>query len=258
MDPRSVIITGAGAGIGRGIAQAFADAGDLVYLADISGGRLADTVGEIKGGERVHTRELDVTDFEAVRQLVSEVTAATGRLDVFVNNAGVFDGYASVSETTPALWNKIIGVNLTGYFHGLKAAAAPMAAAGKGRIINIGSVAGQRGAADGLAYAASKAGIEGMTRRAAFDLARAGVTVNVVAPGVIKTDIRANSEEILGGLIDTNRGVGATPEMMDFLIPAGRAGGPDEIAGLVLFLACDAAAYLTGQVIQVDGGWNAV
>jgi NAD(P)-dependent dehydrogenase (short-subunit alcohol dehydrogenase family) len=256
VDPRSVIITGAGAGIGRAIAQAFADAGDVVHLADISGKRLEETADAI-GGD-VHTHVLDVTDFDAVQRLVADVVETTGRLDVFVNNAGVFDGWASVAETGPQLWKKIIDVNLTGCFHGVKAAAEPMVRQGRGRIVNIGSVAGQRGAADGLAYAASKAGIEGMTRRAAFDLGRHGVTANVVAPGVIKTDIRANSGEILGDLVDVDRGVGASPEKMDFLIPAGRAGSPEEIAGLVLFLASDPAAYINGQVIQVDGGWNAV
>ena len=258
MAPRSVIITGAGSGIGRAVAQAFAEAGDVVHLADISEKRLAETVSGISGPGRVRARLVDVTDFDAVQRLVGEVTEETGRLDVFVNNAGIFDGYASVAETSPELWNKVVGINLTGYFHGLKAAAAPMVEQRKGRIINIGSVAGQRGAADGLSYAASKAGIEGMTRRAAFDLGRDGVTVNVVAPGVITTDIRSNSGEILGDLVDVDRGVGASPELMDFLIPAGRAGTPAEIAGLVLYLAGESAAYVNGQVIQADGGWNAV
>lgn len=258
MDRRSVIITGAGSGIGRAIAQAFADAGDVVYLADISEKRLGETSGQLKGSDRVHTCVLDVTDFSAVESLVSEVITDTGRLDVFVNNAGVFDGYASVAETSPELWDKIIGVNLSGYFHGVKAAATPMMERGNGRIINIGSVAGQRGGADGISYAASKAGIEGLTRRAAFDVGRHGVTVNVVAPGVIATDLRANSSEILGDLVDVDRGVGATPQLMDFLIPAGRGGAPEEVAALVLFLAGESAAYINGQVIQVDGGWNAI
>ena len=256
MEPRSVVITGAGAGIGRAVAQAFADAGDNVYLADVSEQRLADATARIDA-DSVHSRVVDVTDFEAVENLVREVVDETGALDVFVNNAGVFDGYASVVETSPQLWNKIIAVNLSGYFHGVKAASVPMIARGRGRIINIGSVAGQRGAADGIAYAASKAGIEGMTRRLAVDIGRFGITANVVAPGVTTTDIRANSSEILGDLVDVNRGVGATPEMMDFLIPARRTGTPEEVAATVFFLAGDSAAYINGEIIHVDGGWNA-
>ena len=128
---------------------------------------------------------------------------------------------------------------------------------GGGRIVNIGSVAGRHGGADGLAYAASKAGIEGMTRRLAIDVARHGVTANVIAPGVIRTDIRANSAEVLGDLVDVDRGVGTSSEKMDWLIPVGRPGRPDEVAAVALFLAGDEAAYITGQVLYVDGGWDA-
>ena len=255
MEPRGVIITGAGAGIGQAVARRFAEAGDTVYLADLSEKRLTAAVAETAGS--VHGRVLDVTDFAAVEALVDDVVREAGSLDVFVNNAGVFDGYAGIAETGPALWNTIIGVNLTGYFHGAKAASRPMIAQGSGRIVNIGSVAGQRGAADGLAYAAAKAGIEGMTRRLAFDLGPHGVTANVVAPGVIATNIRANSSEVLGDLVDTDRGVGVSPELMDFLIPARRSGTPAEVAAAVAYLAGPEAAYVNGQVIHVDGGWTA-
>lgn len=253
-----MIVTGAGAGIGRAIAEGFLDAGDRVFVADISDARLEETAADLSRHERLSTHVLDVTDFAAVTQLVQEVVDATGALDVMVNNAGVFDGWASVEETSEALWRKIIEVNLTGNFHGCKAAAAVMIPRKQGRIISIGSVAGQRGAADGLAYAAAKAGIEGLHRRLAYDVGPHNITANVVAPGVIRTDIRANSSEILGDLVDTDRGVGASPELMDFLIPAKRAGAPGEIAAAVVFLASDAAAYINGQVLQIDGGWNAV
>jgi NAD(P)-dependent dehydrogenase (short-subunit alcohol dehydrogenase family) len=251
---RNIAITGAGSGIGLAIATAFAALGDRVFIADISSERLAAAKAAIDGD--VTTVVTDVTKFSDVSAFV-DTASADGGLDVFVSNAGIFDGYAGIQETSPQLWDRIIGVNLTGAYHGVKAAADKMVPAGSGRIVIVGSVAGQRGGADGLSYAASKAGLEGMNRRLAMDVAAHGITANVVAPGVIKTDIRANSAEQLDGIVDVNRGVGATKEMMDFLIPAKRNGEPREIADVVVFLASEQAGYLTGQTIAVDGGWTA-
>jgi NAD(P)-dependent dehydrogenase (short-subunit alcohol dehydrogenase family) len=258
MNSRNVIITGSGSGIGRGIAKAFLDAGYEVYASDISQDRLDETFNALGAPQALHTRVVDVSDYDALAALVDEVVSSRGKLDVMVNSAGVFDGYADVLETTPELWAKVIGVNLTGSFNGCRAAARAMTKQQSGRIITIGSVAGERGAADGLAYVASKAGIEGLNRRLAIDVGPHGVTSNVVAPGVIATNLRATSEEILGNLVSTQqRGIGVSPEIQDFLIPAKRSGEPSEIASVVLFLASDAASYVNGQVIRVDGGWSA-
>lgn len=252
--PRQIAVTGAGSGIGLAIARAFAELGDDVHIADISRERLDAAQAAITGSITTHL--VDVTDGSAVRAFI-EAASSEGRLDVYISNAGIFDGYASIEETSQELWDRIIGVNLTGTFHGIKAASERMIPHKAGRIVMIGSVAGQRGAADGLAYAASKAGIEGMNRRLAVDLAPHGITTNVVAPGVIKTDIRKNSEEQLAGVVDFDRGIGASSELMDFLIPSKRGGEPAEIANVVTFLASDQASYLTGQTIAVDGGWTA-
>ena len=255
-EPRSVIITGAGSGIGAAVAEAFAEAGDRVFLAELSKDRLDQTVESIGSGN-VWGRPADVTDRAAIGEFAAWVVEQTGRIDVLVSNAGVFDGVASITETGSELWDKVIGINLTGCFNSIKAVTGQMIAQRRGRIITIGSIAATRAIPDGIAYCAAKAGLEGLTRRLAVDLSQYGVTANVVAPGVIKTGIRANSEEILGDLVQVNRGVGASADLMDLLIPAKRGGSPAEIAATVFFLASEGAAYISGDVVHVDGGWIA-
>lgn len=258
MTARTVAITGAGSGIGQAIAEAFVKESYEVFASDISQDRLDTTAEALGKPDNLHLRTVDVSDYPAVDAFVAEATALSGKLDAMVGSAGVFDGYADVQETTPELWQKVIGINLGGAFHAARAAARRMIEQGSGRIITIGSVAGQRGAADGISYVASKAGIEGMNRRLAIDVGPHNVTANVVAPGVTRTSLRATSEELLGDMVSTQqRGIGVSPEIMDFLIPAKRSAGPEEIAGLVVFLASDAAGYINGQTIAVDGGWCA-
>ncbi len=252
---RSVIITGGGSGIGAGLVGAFAALGDRVFAVDISEDR-AGAVAAAHAGGNVTPHVGDVTDAGAMRAVVDEVLTDFGSVDVVVSNAGVFDACAGVQETSVDLWARVVGINLTGAFHVVKPAAEAMIAQGAGRIVVIGSIAGQRSMPDGIAYCATKAGLEGMVRRLAFDVGPHGVTANVVAPGVIRSSIRANSTEILGELVpDTNVGVGTNAGLMDMLIPARRAGQPDEVAALVTFLASDEAGYINGAVVHIDGGW---
>ncbi len=258
LEGKVAAVTGAGSGIGKAIAEAFAGSGARLLVCDISRQRLEEVAADLSTRTDLQTAQVDVSDYAAVEGFVLEARRRHGRLDVMVNNAGVFDGYAGMAETTPALWRRVIEINLTGCFNGCKAAFALMAEQRSGRIINMSSVAGYRGAADGLSYTASKAGIIGLTRRLAVDAGPLGITVNAICPGVIGTNIRRNSAEVLGEAApDMNRGVGVSPDVMRFLIPLGRGGLAEEVGALAVFLASDGAAYITGQAISIDGGWTA-
>jgi NAD(P)-dependent dehydrogenase (short-subunit alcohol dehydrogenase family) len=200
-----------------------------------------------------------VTDFEAVGKTVASIIADFGSVDVLAGCAGVFDGLAGVEATTRELWDRIIDINLTGTFNVVKPVAHQMISQKSGSIVLIGSIAASRALPDGLAYDASKAALEGMTRRLAVDLGPHGINCNLVAPGVVRTNIRATSEEILGAVVpETNVGVGTNPELMDMLIPLKRSGSPEEIAQTVYFLTSPGGAYISGDIIHVDGGWIAV
>jgi NAD(P)-dependent dehydrogenase (short-subunit alcohol dehydrogenase family) len=248
------VITGAGSGIGAAVARTFVEAGDRVFLADISAPRLADTAAALSS-DLVTTVVTDVTDVRSVAALVASAQES-GSVDVLVSNAGVFDAVASVLETSHELWAKVIDINLTGTFNVVKAVAPVMAAQRSGRIISVGSIAAQRAMPDGLAYCTSKAALEGLIRRTAYDLGPYGITANVVAPGVVRTDIRSTSTEILGDLVpDTEVRVGDS--IMGDLIPLRRGGDPAEVAATVFFLSTPGAAYISGDVIHVDGGWIA-
>lgn len=254
--PRNVVITGAGSGIGASVAKQFSNSGDHVHLLDISAERLAAVAAELPEG-LVSTYTVDVTNFDEVQKVVQQVSDK-GTIDVFAGCAGVFDGLAGIEQTTLELWNRVIDINLTGTFNVVKPVATQMIEQGSGRIVLISSIAGTRALPDGLAYDASKAGLEGMMRRLAVDLGPYGITANVVAPGVVGTNIRATSTEILGDMVgDTNVGVGTDSSLMEKLIPLKRGGKPEEVAATVFFLASEGAAYISGDVIHVDGGWIA-
>jgi NAD(P)-dependent dehydrogenase (short-subunit alcohol dehydrogenase family) len=253
--PRAVVVTGAGSGIGRAIAGAFAALGDAVYALDLSEEGIRETAAQL--GDRVQPFTGDVSSYADVERVVEAAAAEHGCLDVMVSAAGVYDAYAGIDDTSPELWDRILSVNLTGAFNACRAAVRHMDRERGGRLITIGSIGAARGAADGLAYCASKAGLEGMNRRLACDVAERGITANLICPGAIVTPIRETSEQHVGHLHPAEQRKRIPSAVMDWIIPAGRFGEPKEIASTAVFLASDDASYITGQSITVDGGWTA-
>jgi NAD(P)-dependent dehydrogenase (short-subunit alcohol dehydrogenase family) len=255
---RNIVVTGAGSGLGEGIARAFASQGDRVWACDISGDRVDRVVSELGGDAR--GAAVDVTDFDQLLAFVRAADAAGG-LHAIVNNAGIFDGYADILTTTDELWRRVIDINLRGCFNGSKAAAEVMVPRRHGRIINMGSIASFRGGPDGLAYTASKAGIVGLTRRLAFEVAPYGMTANVVCPGVVATGLRDNSAEILGvspESMSNGFSRGLSQETLDWILPSRRKGTVEEVATAAVFFASDGAGYVNGETLCVDGGMIAV
>jgi NAD(P)-dependent dehydrogenase (short-subunit alcohol dehydrogenase family) len=256
---RTAVVTGGETGIGLAISSALAAAGADVVIGGILEDAGAKAVEQMRqAGQRAEFRRTDVRVAAQIEALLSAATARSGRLDIMVNNAGVFDGFASCLETTERLWDQVININLRGCFLGCQAALRRMVPQRSGRIVNMSSVGGLRGAADGLAYTASKFGIIGVTRQLASTYAEHGITVNAVCPGVIATEIRQNSATILGSdAPDMQRGVGTDPDAYKRMVPAKRKGLTSEVAATVMFLVSDEAAYINGQAVAVDGGWTA-
>ena len=237
---RVVIVTGASRGIGRAVAVRFGEAGAVVVVA-ARGDHADATADEIRGeGGRAVSVSVDVTDTKQIDAMVGMALEDYGRIDVLVNNAGIVRDQLAMRMTV-ADWNAVIATNLTAVFTCSRAVLRPMLKQRSGRIINVGSVVGQMGNAGQVNYAATKAGLVGFSKALAREVATRGVTVNVVAPGMIDT-------EMTSGLAKPAR------EAMLAKIPLGRLGTPDDIAGAIGFLASDEAAYITGHVLAVNGG----
>jgi 3-oxoacyl-[acyl-carrier protein] reductase len=234
------IVTGASRGIGRAISEALARQGALVAMADVLGDAAVQAAHElVAGGLKAEGYTMDVTKPETVQATVGTVVERHGRIDILVNNAGIVRDMVALRLKRED-WDLVLNVNLTGTFTCTQAVLRTMMRQHGGRIISISSVVGQMGNAGQSNYAASKAGIIGFSKSMARELAVRGITVNVVAPGLIDTDMTR-------GLPENVRAEWAS------MVPLGRLGTADDVASAVCFLATDEAAYISGQVLAVNG-----
>lgn len=239
-EAKVVLVTGGASGIGWATAETFASRGWKVTVLDIS-------VRDVRHRHHdVLALPVDVTDRAGVDGAFDHSLAHWGRLDAVVNNAGI-QRHGALESLSVDSWNAVMDVNLNGTFHGLQAAARIMLPQGFGAVVNLASVAANRGAPGRAAYAASKAAIVSLTRTAAVEWAERGVRVNAVAPGYVETELVAAA--VAEGRIDLSPVIARTP--------ARRLAQPEEIAKAIFFLCSDEASYVTGHVLHVDGGFDA-
>jgi len=243
LDGKVALVTGAGQGIGEAIARLFAQEGARVALSARSEDKLKRVADEIvQAGGIAHAFPSDIARFDGIESLVAGTLGHFQQIDILVHNAGIFP-YQPLEQMDDDSWQSVINLNLTGGFRLLRACLPGMKASGSGRILFTSSVQGNHTAVPGCAhYAASKAGLNGLIRAAAFELAQYKITVNGVEPGLVLTD------GVEQALSERRR-----QRMADY-VPLKRWGEPAEIAHAMLYLASDEAAYITGQTIVVDGG----
>lgn len=241
LEGKSAIVTGAGRGIGRAITTRLAREGVFVYCVDINDEDLRATRESCACEGRIASVNLDVTARESVDSLIARVVEERGGLDICINNAGI-NLDAMIHKMTDEQWDRVFSVDLTGVFYMTRAASDTMRQKGSGRIVNVSSASwmGNIGQAN---YSAAKAGVVGLTLTAARELGRYNVTANAICPGFIDTEMTR----------------GLPPKVYDAQIqkiPPGRPGSPEEVANLVALLSSDEAAYMTGEVINIGGGYR--
>jgi len=250
------IVTGAGSGIGRACALELGRRGFAVAAIDLDEKSAHETAAQIPGARAYRA---DVSVGTQVDAAVTAAAAHFGPIEVLVNNAGILDGYFNADEVDEAVWRKVIDIDLTGVFLMAKRALREMLPRGRGRIINMASVAGLNGTGGGAAYVAAKHGVVGITRQMAVVYGPRGITVNCVCPGAIPTGLRPHSQAILGPGVPnmSQRGVAVNDDQVRSLVPLGVRGTVEDVAAAVGFLASPEASYINGHTLVVDGGWRA-
>ena len=248
LEGKVALVTGASSGIGRAAALAFSREGAKVVTADVDVEGGMETVRTIQdaGGEAVFVRS-DVSKAAEVEALISKAVETYGRLDCAYNNAGIEGTMGPTADCTEENWDRVIGTNLKGMWLCMKYEIPEMLTRGSGAIVNVSSIAGLVGIQGRVAYAASKHGVAGLTKAAALEYAQAGIRINAVCPGIIRTPM-------------LERPLAQRPELEATLIaqvPVGRIGTPEEIAEAVVWLCSDAASFVTGHTMMVDGGYVA-
>ena len=243
LDGSAILVTGAGSGIGRAVAARLGGEGAVVGLLDLDGEGARETEASIReAGGRATVAEVDITDVEGVEAAVASFLDQAGTIDGLVNGAG-WDKAARFLETGPELWRKVIEINYFGPVNVTRAVLGRMVEAGRGRIVSLASDAGRVGSSGEAVYAGCKGGIVAFSKSVAREVARAGVTLNVVSPGPTDTPLFASFDE-----------TGKLAKALERAIPMGRLARPDDYPGLVAFLLSDEAAFITGQTISVSGG----
>jgi 3-oxoacyl-[acyl-carrier protein] reductase len=241
LENKVAIVTGAARGIGKNIAEQLAKAGAHIVVSDVLEEDGLATAKDLESsGRKAIFIKSNVSDKEEAENLINKTIEKMGQLDILVNNAGITRDNL-LMRMSQSEWDSVIAVNLTGAFNCIQAAVRPFMKQRSGRIINIASVVGQMGNAGQANYAASKAGIIGLTKSVAKELATRNVLVNAVAPGFIQTAMTEDLPE-------------KAREMMQSMIPLGRLGNPEDVSRAVVFLSGEESSYITGQVINVDGG----
>jgi NAD(P)-dependent dehydrogenase (short-subunit alcohol dehydrogenase family) len=230
LEGKVALVTGAASGIGRATAELLARNGARVVAADV------------KGGDDVVAA--DVTDGDAMRAAVARAVDAHGRLDLAANCAGVGGGHGATHEYPEADFDRIVAINLRGTWLSMRAEIAAMLQSGGGAIVNVSSTLGLRGSPFAAPYSASKHGVLGLTRTAALEYAQQGIRVNAVCPGAIDTPMMDETFERFPGFRET----------LTAYVPMGRMGGPEEVAGAIAWLCSDAASFVTGEALTVEGG----
>jgi len=248
LNGRRALVTGGGRGIGRACAQALAQAGAEVVVVSRTQAQIDETAANIiQQGGKATAIVGDISSLEAVNELVEKVCGVNQKVDILVNNAAISPIYKRGDKVKPEEWDQILQTNLHGTFYLTQAIGKCMIAAQTGTIINLTSVGAERALANLTAYTASKAALGELTRTLAVEWARQGIRVNAVAPGYIATEMTA-------GIQENER----LRQGVENRTPMGRFGRPEEVGAAVVFLASDAASYITGHTLFVDGGWTSV